>query len=139
MGNAAHIAGYVGLDGPYSKKHVFDHFNEEYQLLNRTEMAKLEPLNMDSGSVVFKTLVTWCMQVIDKGEKAKHFTDTQAVELHQKVMEFRAAMDGIYNHTEQPVQFFYIHFLVLISEIGESFGSNWEVELLNLTFVLLQS
>jgi hypothetical protein len=26
--NAAHIAGYVGLGGPYSKRHFFDHYNK---------------------------------------------------------------------------------------------------------------
>mmetsp|Transcript_9492 Transcript_9492/g.10209 ORF Transcript_9492/g.10209 Transcript_9492/m.10209 type:complete len:111 (-) Transcript_9492:131-463(-) len=63
-------------------------------------------------------------------------------------------MDGIYNYTEQPVQFFYIHFLVLISALylplfaitigysnggGDNFANNWEIDVLNFTFVMFQS
>ena len=31
--NAAHAVAYVGLGGPYSKKHFFDKINEKHQLL----------------------------------------------------------------------------------------------------------
>jgi hypothetical protein len=45
--NASHVAGYVGLGGPYSKRNFFDHFNQEHNLLNKAELEKLDHYNMD--------------------------------------------------------------------------------------------
>jgi len=152
--NAAHIAGYVGLNGPYSKRHFFDHYNQEYNLLTKKELEKLEIHDMDSSNVVFKILISWCHQVIDKSQKLHYINDSKSDALHEKVLQLRSSMDGIYNYTEQPVQFFYIHFLVLISALylplfaitigysnggGDNFANNWEIDVLNFTFVMFQS
>lgn len=109
--NAAHIAGYVGLGGPYSKRHFFDHFNRKYNLLNKEELAKVEVYNMDSGSATFKELVTWCQRDVVAVRKAGYIETYEAIDLQNRVLNFRAAMDGIYDMCEQPTQFFYIHFL----------------------------
>lgn len=108
--NAAHVAGYVGLGGPYTKKHFFDKLNSEYNLLTDKEARRLDHLNMDSGSAVFKELVTWCQKQVEKAQLATHVDAFEATELHGKILEFRAAMDGIYDYCDQPTHFFYIHF-----------------------------
>ena len=152
--NAAHIAGYVGLNGPYSKQHFFDHYNQEYNLLTKQELEQLALHDMDSNNVVFKILISWCHQVVDKSKRLHYINDSKSVQLHEKVLQLRSSMDGIYNYTEQPVQFFYIHFLVLISALylplfaitigysnggDDTFANNWEIDVLNFTFVMLQS
>jgi len=150
--NAAHITGYVGLGGPYSKRHFFNHFNREHNLLNKEELAELEVHNMDSGSAVFKTLCTWCQREVVSARKAGHIDTYEAVELQNRMLNFRAAMDGIYDFCEQPTQFFYIHFLVLISTIylplfavslayGSGWGDelNWKIDAINGMVVVLQA
>ena len=53
--NAAHIAGYVGLGGPYSY-----HYNRVHNLMTPEEMESISHLDMHSGSDAVKELVTWC-------------------------------------------------------------------------------
>jgi uncharacterized membrane protein YecN with MAPEG domain len=55
--NAAHIAGYVGLNAigqgsPYSKTYFFDHYNEEAKLLTPEEMKALSHHDMDHSVCV---------------------------------------------------------------------------------------
>ena len=150
--NAAHVAGYIGLGGPYSKTHFFDYFNQNYQLLNSLELTKIENMKMESCSDAFKELVTWCQREVGKAKKTNLIDSHEALELQNKVLEFRGAMDGIYDYCEQPTHFFYIHFLVLISAIycplfavdnayssGWGEDTDWRIEALNGTIVLLQS
>jgi predicted membrane chloride channel (bestrophin family) len=150
--NAAHAAGYVGLGGPYTKKNFFDQFNQEHHLLNQKEMAKIHVLNMDTGSDTFKELVTWCQREVTLAKKKGLIDTYEAHELHQRVLDFRAAMDGIYDFCDQPTHFFYIHFLVLISAVylplfavdnayssGWGEDADWRIETLNGTIVLLQA
>lgn len=94
--NAAHIAGYVGLGGPYSQQHFFTHFNEEHHLLHPEELAELAVYNMDAGSATFKTLCTWCQREVVSAKKAGHIDSYEAVQLQERMLNFRAAMDGMY-------------------------------------------
>jgi len=150
--NAAHIAGYVGLGGPYSHQHFFTHFNEEHHLLHPEELAELAVYNMDAGSATFKTLCTWCQREVVSARKAGHIDSYEAVQLQERMLNFRAAMDGIYDFCEQPTQFFYIHFLILISTIylplfavslayGSGWGEelNWKIDAINGMVVVLQA
>mmetsp|Transcript_12621 Transcript_12621/g.14433 ORF Transcript_12621/g.14433 Transcript_12621/m.14433 type:complete len:386 (-) Transcript_12621:173-1330(-) len=150
--NAAHIAGYVGLGGPYSKQHFFNHLNQEHNLLNKEELAELEVYDMDKGSATFKTLCTWCQREVVSARKAGHIDSYEAVQLQNRMLNFRAAMDGMYDFCEQPTQFFYIHFLILISTIylplfavsvacGSGWGDelNWKIDVINGTVVVLQA
>ncbi|CAB9509024.1 expressed unknown protein [Seminavis robusta] len=150
--NAAHVAGYVGLGGPYSKKHFFDHYNKEHKLLNSYEMKRVDILDMDSGSGVFKELCTWCQQDVGRAKKAGHVDSIEAAELHNRILNIRAAMDGLYDYTDQPTHFFYIHFLCLLSALylplfavdnafacGWGDDSDWSIELVNGLMVLVQA
>lgn len=92
--NAAHIAGYVGLGGPYSKKHFFDHYNKEWNLMTEEEMESISHYNMDSGADMLKELVTWCQRDVGIAKKAGYIDSVEATELHDRIVQFRAAMDG---------------------------------------------
>ena len=120
--NAAHISGYVGLNAigmgsPYSKTFFFDHYNEEHKLLTPSEMKALSHHDMDNSGLCMKELVTWCQMDIAQFRKDGHIDTYQEKFLHSKVLDFRAAMDGMYDYTDQPPHFFYIHFLVLLSAL----------------------
>ena len=46
-----------------------------------------------------------------------HLSIYEAKLMQEKILDFRAAMDGMYDYTDQPPHFFYIHFLVLLSAL----------------------
>ncbi|GFH51254.1 hypothetical protein CTEN210_07730 [Chaetoceros tenuissimus] len=149
--NAAHVAGYCGLGGPYSKKHFFDHYNKEWNMLTEKEMDQLAHYDWNDGSDVLKELCTWCQRDVGLAKKLGHIDSMEAVELHTRIVAFRAAMDGIYDYCDQPPHFFYIHFLCLLSAfylpifaIDNGFKGGWGayssigIEILNGIIVLLQ-
>eukprot|EP01082_Thalassiosira_pseudonana_P004889 g4468.t1.1.5e174189 g4468 g4468.t1 contig15:1091910-1092843(+) len=120
--NAAQIAGYVGLNAigqgsPYSKTNFFDEYNKQYKLLTPEEMKMLEHHDMDHSGLCMKELVTWCQEDVTNSRKAGFIDSYQEKFLHDKILAFRAAMDGMYDYTDQPPHFFYIHFLVLLSAL----------------------
>lgn len=92
--NAAHVAGYCGLGGPYSKKHFFDHYNKEWNMLTEKEMDQLAHYDWNDGSDVLKELCTWCQRDVGLAKKLGHIDSMEAVELHTRIVAFRAAMDG---------------------------------------------
>ena len=120
--NAAHIAGYVGLNAigmgsPYSKTYFFDHYNEEAKLLKPAEINELSRHDMNNSALCMKELVTWCQQDVTEARVTGHIDTYQEKFFHEKILDFRAAMDGMYDYTDQPPHFFYIHFLVLLSAL----------------------
>eukprot|EP00567_Pseudictyota_dubia_P006488 CAMPEP_0197440584 /NCGR_PEP_ID=MMETSP1175-20131217/7048_1 /TAXON_ID=1003142 /ORGANISM="Triceratium dubium, Strain CCMP147" /LENGTH=386 /DNA_ID=CAMNT_0042970719 /DNA_START=91 /DNA_END=1251 /DNA_ORIENTATION=- len=149
--NAAHVIGYVGLGGPYSTP-FFDHFNREYKLLSTSEKNRVDKFKMTSGSAAFKEVVTWCQRDVGRARKAGYIDSIEAEELQSRILGFRAAMDGIYDYCDQPVHFFYVHFLCLLSvmylplfAVDSAFAagwgeeSDWSIELISGLIVLLQS
>jgi len=154
--NAAQIAGYVGLNGigqgiPYSKAFFFDVYNEENDLLTPEEMMMLGHHDMDNSGSCMKELCTWCQIEVAQARRAGHLDSYEAQCIQDRILEFRAAMDGMYDYTDQPPHFFYIHFLDLLSAlylplfaVNTACASGWGQEcfvgldVLNGTIVLLQ-
>lgn len=151
--NAAHIAGYLGLPrSPYTKSNFFDIINNENQLLNSHELARLEPLGMDTSPAPYKELITWCQRNIADARKAGYIDSIEATEMHKRVLAFRAAMDGIHDYCDQPPHFYYIHFLCLLTalylplfavdnayNVGSQENSDWSKEVITGVIVFLQS
>jgi len=120
--NAAQIAGYVGLNGigqgsPYSKAFFFDVYNAEHDLLSPREMAMIERHDMDHSGSCMKELCTWCQIEVAQARKAGYVGTFEAQRMQDRILEFRAAMDGMYDYTDQPPHFFYIHFLDLLAAL----------------------
>eukprot|EP00584_Thalassiosira_punctigera_P008525 CAMPEP_0172533790 /NCGR_PEP_ID=MMETSP1067-20121228/6372_1 /TAXON_ID=265564 ORGANISM="Thalassiosira punctigera, Strain Tpunct2005C2" /NCGR_SAMPLE_ID=MMETSP1067 /ASSEMBLY_ACC=CAM_ASM_000444 /LENGTH=387 /DNA_ID=CAMNT_0013318481 /DNA_START=60 /DNA_END=1223 /DNA_ORIENTATION=+ len=120
--NAAQVAGYVGLNAigmgsPYSKTHFFDVYNKSNHLLTPEEMKELDRHDWDHSGLCMKELCTWCEQDIAEARMAGYINTYQETYMHDRVLQFRAAMDGMYDYTDQPPHFFYIHFLVLLSAL----------------------
>lgn len=154
--NAAQIAGYVGLNSigqgsPYSKTNFFDVYNEKHSLLTPKEMVMIDHHDMDHSGLCMKELVTWCQVDVATAEKAGQLNLYQAKYMHEKILAFRAAMDGMYDLTDQPPHFFYVHFLVLLSvlylplfAIDTAFSAGWvdntslALDILNGVIVFLQ-
>ena len=135
--NAAQVAGYVGLNGigqgsPYGKHNFFDVYNEKHSLLTPKEMAMIEHHDMHNSGLCMKELVTWCQEDVSEAKKAGHIDSYQEKFFQDKILAFRASMDGMYDYTDQPPHFFYVHFLVLLSAlylplfaIDTAYGAGW--------------
>ena len=118
--NAAHIAGYVGLNEVYTKRHFFDKLNTDYQLLlSPKEMARIDELGMDyTGPDTAHELIEWCIMDVQSAftTAPQNYIDArEAGTLKEKLLQFREAIDNLYDMSDQPVHFFYIHFLCLLS------------------------
>jgi len=154
--NAAQISGYVGLNAighgsPYSKTHFFDYYNAQHQLVTEDEMKLCSHLDMDSGGDFMKSMCTWCQIQISQARKDRLIDTYQEQQFQDRILAFRAAMDGMYDYTAQPPHFFYIHFLILLSAlylplfaVDTGYGAGWgedtniEIDILNGLIVLLQ-
>ena len=154
--NAAQIAGYVGLNAigqgsPYSREYFFDHYNNEHQLLTEEEVRMLDHHDMNNSGLCMKELVTWCQADVSEARRDGHIDNIQEQFLMDRILAFRAAMDGMYDMTDQPPHFFYIHFIVLLSSIylplfamDAAFTTGWGgeqyvgLDILNGIIVLLQ-
>lgn len=149
--NAAHITGYVALNGPYKKKNFFDPYNNKYGMLLPEELAKFDGIIMDGCSDIFKELCTWCQKDLALSLKAGYIDSFEANEMHKRILDLRAHMDGIHDTCFQPPHFFYIHFLCILSllylplfainnacAVGWD-DSHWSMEILNGCVVILQS
>mmetsp|Transcript_2869 Transcript_2869/g.6752 ORF Transcript_2869/g.6752 Transcript_2869/m.6752 type:complete len:409 (+) Transcript_2869:43-1269(+) len=160
--NAAHLAGYVGLGGPYTKENFFDHFNELHGLLQPDELAKFDKHNVTGlyawagahrENNVFKELCTWVQKEVATAQKEGIIDSIEATDMHTRILNLRAHMDGIHDTCFQPPHFFYIHFLCLLSALylplfaidmsatlgWDSANSNILTELVAAIIVLLQS
>jgi len=138
--NAAQIAGYVGLNAigqgsPYSKTFFFDVYNDQHNLLTPAELKTLSHHDWDNSGLCMKELCTWCQMDAVEARKAGHLDTYQEKYVHDRILQFRAAMDGMYDYTDQPPHFFYIHFLVLLSvlylplfAIDTAYAAGWGEE-----------
>lgn len=106
--NAAHLAGYVGLRGPYKKQNFFYHYNDTYGLIQPHEMRKFDGIDLDAGSDIFKELITWCQKEVAAAQRNGHIDSIEASTMQLKVLDLRAHMDGIVDTCFQPPHFFYI-------------------------------
>lgn len=123
--NAAHIAGYVGLSRTYSRQEFFDPLNKQYGFLTPQEMDCINSLDMDNGPAIFHKLIGWCIHDIEIEAAKKHNTNNgdgmmdpgEKRALRDMAVQFRNSMDNLYHNSDQPIHFFYIHFLCLLSTI----------------------
>jgi predicted membrane chloride channel (bestrophin family) len=115
--NAAHVAGYVGLSRTYSEQEFFCKLNDDFHMLTAQELTRLQEFNMDHGPDAFQELVSWCMQDIETAFQKNLIDAREKSALKDKTTQFRDAMDSLYDYCDQPIHFFYIHFLCLLSAV----------------------
>jgi len=116
--NAAHAAGYVGLSITYTQASFFDELNRSLGLLTPSEMAYIDQCDMDHRGDCFREITNWAMMDIRTAEKTDEVIEGRVSSvLYGRIMEFRAAMDNLYDYCDQPIHFFYIHFLCLLTSV----------------------
>lgn len=113
--NAAHTAGYVGLTKTYSKDEFFNYLNRAHCFLSPHDLNRISELHMDHGPDVCHEILQWCIMDLTAARKAGHLDAREAGTLKDKVLQFRGHMGSLYDYCDQPIHFFYIHFLVLLA------------------------
>jgi len=150
--NAAHAAGYVGLSHTYTKRAFFDELNYTLCLLTPAEMAIVDQCDMDHRGDCFREVVNWALMDVQHAEKQKLVDGRAAGMLREKILGFRGAMDSLFDFTDQPIHFFYIHFLSLLTffylpvfsisnayAAGTAEETHWSTDLLSGVIVIVQS
>lgn len=150
--NASHVVGYVGLSDTYSYANFFHEINNSACLLTGTELQRINRLNMDAGGSCYRELVAWCQIEIQEAFKNELIDGRLASQYRDKLLAFQGALSSIYNYADQPIPFFYVHFISLLSalylplfavssafEAGTGNDAYWTADLVAGLIVFLQS
>jgi hypothetical protein len=137
--NAAHALGYVGLSETFTMGNFVRPLAIRYGLLNEEEMARIESLNSkfdetdsEVGIAAQREVLTWCLQdlstdvklQLDRDKKTKGLTTVwrakiapdpcALMRLIGDINTLRDKSDNLYELTEQPLPFFYLHLVFFI-------------------------
>lgn len=118
--NAAHIAGYVGLSPKvYSMDDCFFHLNKKYQLLTDAEFCRLREIGMGEGcgSAIHREALAWCAVEVQDALRAGIIGEYTSVLFHEKIMSMRGSFANMFDLDDQPILFFYIHFIHFLSAV----------------------
>ena len=107
---------------------------------------------MDSGADAFHELVEWCLMDVQMAYNQRRIADREAGMLQERLLQLRACIDTLYDYTDQPIHFFYIHFLCLLSTFylplfaidsaysaGAGAGVHWTLDVVCGLIVVLQA
>ena len=113
--NAAYAAGFVGLSEAYSYAGYFKEINKNLCLLTNSEMDRVAKCGMDRGGSCYREILQWVQIQLTECQK-KNMMDSQTSKLLRgKVLNLQSSISALYNYHDQPVIFFYIHFVVFVS------------------------
>jgi len=115
--NASHAAGFVGLSEVYSYQKYFLEVNKSMLLLTENELRRVAAYEMDNGGSCYREIIQWVQieikDLMDSGTLDKH----TAKQFRTKLLEFQSSLSKLYNFADQPIPFFYIHFVCLVSTL----------------------
>lgn len=113
--NAVHISGYVGLSDAYSFENFFTEMNRTNRLLTEKEVERIKKVDMDVGGSAYRELVVWCCAEISNAQKLDLIDGRLASQYRDLILRLRGALGALYDYDDQPVSFFYVHFVCLLS------------------------
>eukprot|EP00586_Coscinodiscus_wailesii_P001510 CAMPEP_0172483272 /NCGR_PEP_ID=MMETSP1066-20121228/10188_1 /TAXON_ID=671091 /ORGANISM="Coscinodiscus wailesii, Strain CCMP2513" /LENGTH=297 /DNA_ID=CAMNT_0013247031 /DNA_START=382 /DNA_END=1275 /DNA_ORIENTATION=- len=150
--NAAHVAAFVGLSDTYTSSNLFAPLNKEKNFLTEQETQRIVEIGPDSGSSAAFELLAWAMMEVELALKDEQIDPRHASQFRDNVLEMRASIGAIYDFKDQPIPFFYIHFLCLLTafylplyslnsalDLGSESDAHWAKDLLSCLVVLLQA
>ena len=149
--NAAQVAGYIGLSNTYTETNLFAEINKSFKLLSDEEMKRVVGLNMNAGGSAFREIIAWCQHDVAAALKEEAIDNRLASQLRDKLLDLQSAFGGLYNHADQPISFFYVHFICLLSAlylplfaVSTAFGVGvgdvfWTADVINGLVVALQA
>jgi predicted membrane chloride channel (bestrophin family) len=115
--NAAQVTAYVGLSDTYTKKNFFDHVNKSWKLLTDQENERMNRINMDGGGSCYRELIVWGLMEVRDAFRSKELEKYTAREMRKYILALRGSIGALYDFDDQPVSFFYVHFIMLLSSL----------------------
>ena len=121
-----HICGYVGLSNTYKSDTLLDQINEEYKLLTQKELERINMIKLDqTGGTAYREIMTWILVEITKlqhqpqadANGSGSIDSHLANQLRELVIELRRSIATLYDYHDQPVSFYIVHFICLLSAI----------------------
>ena len=150
--NASHVVAYCGLSDVYSSGNLFAPMNEGARLLTPEEWGRIQNLDMDAGGSCYRELIAWAQLEVTEAQGAGHLDGPNSGALRQRLLALQGALSGLYNFADQPIAFFYVHFISLLSalylplfaassafEAGTGQEVYWTSDLVNGLIVMLQA
>ena len=116
--NGAQVAGYVGLaSDTYTTKSFFHKLNKKYKLLTKNEVQRVvyEIGLEQEGCSSMNEILMWCIKEIQLQQISGRIDARMSGELRGSIQKIRNDMESLYQDKDQPIHFFYIHFLCILT------------------------
>jgi hypothetical protein len=150
--NGASILGYVGLSGVYSHEEFLVPLNERYKIFTEEEYERILQIKQSGfSSDPVREVITWVVTDINDALRQGFIDPHTAQDLRGQVLRVRGIIADMYDHYEQPLQFIYVHFIVILSvfylflltiyishEVNTSESAHWFNEVVGFLALLLQ-
>lgn len=146
-----HLAGYVGLSSTYTFDNFFVEINDIDKMLTDEEVGRMKEINMNVGGSCYRELIAWCIMEVETAMEQDLIALRTAVELRDLILRLRGSLGALYDYDDQPVLFFYVHFICLLSimylplfAVSTAFGAGtgndvyWTADLMGGLIVFLQ-
>eukprot|EP00586_Coscinodiscus_wailesii_P019834 CAMPEP_0172518962 /NCGR_PEP_ID=MMETSP1066-20121228/291131_1 /TAXON_ID=671091 /ORGANISM="Coscinodiscus wailesii, Strain CCMP2513" /LENGTH=248 /DNA_ID=CAMNT_0013301455 /DNA_START=510 /DNA_END=1256 /DNA_ORIENTATION=+ len=150
--NAAFVTQFVGLSSTYTVKNFFEPNNRQKCLLTKKELERVSEIDMTVGASVARELIAWSMMEIEQALNDKLIDGQHANQFRDNIIQLRANIGSFFDFKDQPVPFFYVHFLCLLTalylplysidaayKLGLGNNANWSKDLFTGTIVLFQA
>jgi predicted membrane chloride channel (bestrophin family) len=112
-----HVAGYIGVSDTYQFDNFFVPINQAHRLLTQREIERMKTIDMDDAyGSAYQELIVWALSEVEKAHHSEIIGDHPlGFHLRTTVLSLRDKLATLYNYQDQPVPFFYVHFVCLVS------------------------
>jgi hypothetical protein len=115
--NASHLAAYSGLGNTYNEENFFDPINHAFHLLTPQETSRAK-LQKFKGGAVYRELLANASSVIFSFKSSKKFSDDKCGDhMWKELTLLRGFLSKMFEYSNQPIPFVYIHLIVLTSAV----------------------
>lgn len=111
----------IGLSATYDYANFFVPNCQRKRLLTRSEIARLESIDMDreeAGDAAMNEILMWCLDEVERTHtEMKHFDHHLASAFRKEIFLLKDDMGEIYDHDDFPLSFYYRHFICLLAAL----------------------
>ena len=151
--NGAHAAGYVGMaSDTYTTRQFFMKLDAQHKFFTKSEFERLQEIGLEDGPSAMNEILMWGIKEVQIAQDAKIIDARMSGEIRVSIQKIRNNMMELYQDKDQPIHFFYIHFLCLLTAfylplfavatahgVASNDEINWISEILSGLIMLLQA
>lgn len=72
---------------------------------------------MNAGGSAYRELTTWCTAEVTTAVKEGLIDNRLATQFRELILKLRGKLGALYDYDDQPISFYYVHFICLLSAI----------------------